>query len=61
VLSKQSGVARQTWKFDDNGNCIDNAYFGVDGNRDELEAQLTRNGYDLRNLVEQFDAKPAEI
>jgi hypothetical protein len=29
--------------------------------RDELEAQLTRNGYDLRSLVEQFDAKPAEI
>ena len=28
---------------------------------DELEAQLTRNGYDLRSLVEQFDAKPAEI
>ena len=33
----------------------------VSRNRDELEAQLTRNGYDLRNLVEQFDAKPAEI
>ena len=28
---------------------------------EELEAQLTRNGYDLRSLVEQFDAKPAEI
>ena len=28
---------------------------------DELEAQLTRNGYDLRSLVEQFEAKPAEI
>ena len=28
---------------------------------DELEAQLTRNGYDLRSLVKQFDAKPAEI
>lgn len=28
---------------------------------DELEPQLTRNGYDLRSLVEQFDAKPAEI
>jgi hypothetical protein len=28
---------------------------------DELEAQLTRNGYDLRSLVDQFDAKPAEI
>ncbi len=28
---------------------------------DELEPQLTRNGYDVRSLVEQFDAKPAEI
>src|SRR5271166_3094950 len=28
---------------------------------DELGPQLTRNGYDLRSLVEQFDAKPAEI
>ena len=28
---------------------------------DELEPQLTRNGYDLRSLVDQFDAKPAEI
>jgi type II secretory pathway predicted ATPase ExeA len=28
---------------------------------EELEARLTRNGYDLRSLVEQFDAKPAEI
>ncbi len=28
---------------------------------DELEPQLTRNGYDLRSLVEQFDAKPAAI
>ena len=28
---------------------------------DELEAPLTRNGYDLRSLIEQFDAKPAEI
>ena len=27
----------------------------------ELEPQLTRNSYDLRSLVEQFDAKPAEI
>ena len=27
----------------------------------DLESQLTRNGYDLRSLVEQFDAKPAEI
>jgi hypothetical protein len=27
----------------------------------DLEPQLTRNGYDLRSLVEQFDAKPAEI
>ena len=25
------------------------------------EDGLTRNGYDLRSLVEQFDAKPAEI
>ena len=28
---------------------------------DDLEPRLTRNGYDLRSLVEQFDAKPAEI
>ncbi len=28
---------------------------------DDLEPRLTRNGYDIRNLVEQFDAKPAEI
>jgi len=28
---------------------------------DDLEPQLTRNGYDVRSLVEQFDAKPAEI
>lgn len=26
-----------------------------------VEPQLTRNGYDLRSLVEQFDARPAEI
>ena len=26
----------------------------------DLEPQLTRNGYDLRSLVEQFDAKPAK-
>lgn len=28
---------------------------------DDLEPQLTRHGYDVRNLVEQFDAKPVEI
>jgi hypothetical protein len=28
---------------------------------DDLESQLTRNGYDIRGLAEQFDAKPAEI
>ena len=28
---------------------------------DDLEPRLTRNGYDIRSLVEQFDAKPAEI
>jgi hypothetical protein len=28
---------------------------------DDLEPQLTRNGYDVRSLVEQFDAKPSEI
>lgn len=28
---------------------------------DDLEPRLTRNGYDVRSLVEQFDAKPAEI
>ena len=28
---------------------------------DELEPKLTRNGYDVRGLAEQFHAKPAEI
>ncbi len=28
---------------------------------DELEPKLTRHGYDLRGLAEQFNAKPAEI
>ena len=28
---------------------------------DDLEPRLTRNGYDIRSLVEQFDAKPVEI
>lgn len=28
---------------------------------DELEAQMTRNGYDVRGLAEQLDAKPAEL
>ena len=28
---------------------------------DELESKLTRNGYDVRGLAEQFHAKPAEI
>ena len=28
---------------------------------DDLEPRLTRNGYDVRSLVEQFDVKPAEI
>jgi len=28
---------------------------------DELEPKLTRHGYDLRGLTEQFHAKPAEI
>jgi len=28
---------------------------------DDLEPRLTWNGYDVRSLVEQFDAKPAEI
>lgn len=28
---------------------------------DDLEPTLTRNGYRLKDLVEQFDAKPAEI
>lgn len=27
----------------------------------DLEPQLTRNGYDVRSIAEQFDAKPAEI
>lgn len=28
---------------------------------DDLEPTLTRNGYQLKDLIEQFDAKPAEI
>jgi hypothetical protein len=28
---------------------------------DDLEPRLTRNGYDVRSLAEQFDARPAEI
>ncbi len=28
---------------------------------DDLEPTLARHGYRLRDLVEQFDAKPAEI
>lgn len=28
---------------------------------DDLEPTLTRNGYRLKDLIEQFDAKPAEI
>ena len=28
---------------------------------DDLEPTLTRHGYRIKDLVEQFDAKPAEI
>lgn len=28
---------------------------------DDLEPQLTRHGYDIRSLADQFDAKPGEI
>jgi hypothetical protein len=28
---------------------------------DDLEPMLTRHGYDVRSLAEQFNAKPAEI
>ncbi|MDD1637604.1 MAG: hypothetical protein LUQ56_05645 [Methylococcaceae bacterium] len=28
---------------------------------DDLEPTLTRNGYRLKDLIGQFDAKPAEI
>jgi len=28
---------------------------------DDLEPQLTRNGYDISSLADQFDARPAEI
>ncbi|END3207079.1 phosphoribulokinase [Salmonella enterica] len=28
---------------------------------DDLEPTLTRHGYRLKDMVEQFDAKPAEI
>ena len=28
---------------------------------DDLEPTLTRHGYDVRDLAEQFNAKPAEI
>ena len=31
------------------------------GHRDDSEPILIRNGYRLKNMVEQFDAKPAEI
>jgi hypothetical protein len=27
----------------------------------DLEPQLTRNGYDVRSLAEQFDTKPSQI
>ena len=33
----------------------------LSGRLNDLEPQLTRNGYDLRDLVERFDAKPAKI
>ncbi|NEG59932.1 phosphoribulokinase [Pantoea agglomerans] len=29
--------------------------------QDDLESMLTRRGYRLKDMVEQFDAKPAEI
>jgi hypothetical protein len=28
---------------------------------DDLETRLTRSGYDVRSLVERFDAKPAAL
>lgn len=28
---------------------------------DDLEPTLTRHGYSLKDMVEQFDAKPSEI
>src|SRR6267378_4171079 len=34
---------------------------GLSHQLNDLEPQLTRNGYDVRSLVEQFDAKPSEI
>ena len=33
----------------------------LSGQLDDLEPTLTRHGYRLKDMVEQFDAKPAEI
>jgi hypothetical protein len=42
-----------------NARCVVEAILSRQLN--DLEPQLTRNGYDIRSLVEQFDAKPSEI
>jgi hypothetical protein len=34
---------------------------GLSRQLDDLEPTLTRHGYRLKDMVEQFDAKPAEI
>ena len=33
----------------------------LSGQLGDLEPKLTRHGYDVHNLAEQFNAKPAEI
>ena len=47
--------------FENGTKPIDAGVVEASSQLNELEPQLTRNGYDLRSLVEQFDAKPAEI
>jgi len=42
-----------------NAQCVVEAILSRQLN--DLEPQLTRNGYDVRSLVEQFDAKPSEL
>jgi len=43
------------WRF---GSACGGVFIGP---ANDLEPRLTRNGYDAKNLIEQFDAKPAEI
>jgi hypothetical protein len=41
--------------------CVEGVESVLSRQLDDLEPTLTRNGYRLKDLVEQFDAKPAEI